>query len=65
MLHRRRRVQRRGVEHRHGAVGLADQQHDLGAAQDDPLRAALDQPLDHRAVDLARGVQHLAGHQLA
>ena len=43
------RVQRRGVEQRHARIVVADQQADLGAAQDHALRAARDQRGDDRA----------------
>src|SRR5271169_2233517 len=33
-------VQRRGIEQRHGTVLFRNQEHDLGAAEDDGLRAA-------------------------
>ena len=51
---RRDRVERRRVETRHGAVLRRDQQHDLGTAEDDPLRAALDQMIDDALIGVAR-----------
>jgi hypothetical protein len=56
-LHRGLGVDRRGVVERHRAVPGADQQHDLGATQDDSLGSALGQAGDHLAVRLpARGL---------
>ncbi len=42
-----------GVKQRHRAVLWSDQQHDLRAAQDDGLGAALDQARNHRTVGVA------------
>jgi hypothetical protein len=39
-----------GREDRHRAVGLADEQLDLGAAEDDALSAGRRQPADHLPV---------------
>ena len=47
---RRLGMETSGREHRHWAVARTDQQLDLGAAQDDALSAAGDEPVDHLAV---------------
>jgi hypothetical protein len=54
--YRHLRVNRRRVEHRHRRVLLPDQQPDLGAAEDDPFRAARDEIRDHAAIRLARAL---------
>jgi len=52
------------VEHRHRAVLGPHQQHDLGAAEYDRLRAAFNQARDHSAIGVAGCRHHPALHQL-
>ena len=47
-----------------GAVVLADQKLDLGAAEDHSLGSSFDQPIDDLDVGLARGVADHAEAQL-
>jgi hypothetical protein len=57
-------VQLSGWENGHRAVGLADQKFDLGAAEDDAMRAVGDELGDDVAVGVARFVADDAASQL-
>ena len=57
-------VQARRVEQRHARVGRADQQVDFRAAEQDRLRAAVDEARHHPPVLAARRVAHHADAQL-
>src|ERR1019366_3813442 len=52
------------VEKRNGTIFGMDQQHDLGATEDDGLRAARDQTLNDLAICLAGGRRDLPLDQL-
>src|SRR5579862_3167474 len=52
------------VQYGHRGVAGSDQQHDLGASQNDGLSAAFDETTDRGAIVFARDVHDLSGAQL-
>src|SRR5580693_7875344 len=52
------------IQNGHARIGRTDQEHDLGASQDDGLRAALGEPVHGCTVVFARGVLDFSGAKL-
>src|SRR5580693_2100665 len=52
------------IQNGHARIGRTDQEHDLGASQDDGLRSALGEPVHGCPVESARGLLDLSAAKL-